>query len=352
MLLDDTVTLKYKNGPSEPEPETINLSALIDINPACLTSTNGQNDSPLHCAICGEDALTTHQLVSSPHAKPNVGDAQLRTALHLVAQADRPDKCALLLAAPGCDPNAQDKTGKTPLHLACISTSPASLDTVVGLLHAGSNPNARDKLSGSTPLHGTILFAARHQINASFAVESKIHALLDAEADIDAPDECGCAPIMYAAVVPPRSGSSSSNKDEYTPLFRVLHSRGARLDVRDKQGRGLLQYAAAYGNITVHSYMLDTLPGLENMNLRDIDAPEVMDRYEHLPRSLTYWRELNEPSALWEDAGMRPADDNELAAYRKLVCEIERRKMWDTNAERSAKHAASGFHFFPPSFLL
>lgn len=50
---------------------------------------------------------------------------------------------------------------------------------------------------------------------------------------------------------------------------------------------------------------------------------------------------------------MRPADDDELAAYRKLVCEIERRrKMWDTNAERSAKHAASGFHFFPPSFLL
>ncbi|KAK0651149.1 hypothetical protein B0T16DRAFT_386634 [Cercophora newfieldiana] len=103
-----------KNG-SPPSPEngnsntkTISLFELIDINPTCLSSTDGKADSPLHCAIRGEDATTIQTLLSAPGANPNIRDAQLRTPLHLAVLAGRPDKCEQLLDAPECDPNVQD----------------------------------------------------------------------------------------------------------------------------------------------------------------------------------------------------------------------------------------------------
>jgi ankyrin repeat protein len=106
------------------------------------------------------------------------------------ADADRVQE----LLAQGVDPNIQDKADNAPLAHAAwqeISTEDQKIanDKIIAtLLKAGADPNRANKNKQSPLMHAV----ARNKINI-------VKLLLDSGADVDAQDNTGGTPLLYAA---------------------------------------------------------------------------------------------------------------------------------------------------------
>jgi Ankyrin repeats (many copies)/Ankyrin repeats (3 copies) len=140
------------------------------------------------------------------------------TALHIAAAGYRTDIVRRLIAL-GSDLGAKNRLGAEPLHLAAMGTPgaprfdpPAQATTIICLIEAGSNPNARDK-QGVAPLHR----AVRTRCAAA------VQALLAGGADPRQTNKSGSTPMKLAQMTTGRGGSGSPDaKAQQQEIVRLL----------------------------------------------------------------------------------------------------------------------------------
>jgi ankyrin repeat protein len=146
------------------------------------------------------------------------------TALHLAAAAYRQETARRLLAL-GASVHAPNRCGAEPLHYAADGVPGsrawdpgAQAATIVCLIKAGADPNARDK-GGATPLHR----AVRTRCSAA------VKALLEGGADPQRKTKRGSTPMLLATQNTGRGGSGSpAAKAQQEKIVRLLQERISR----------------------------------------------------------------------------------------------------------------------------
>jgi hypothetical protein len=162
------------------------------------------------------------------------------TALHLAAAGYRVELVRLLLAA-GADPNsAKNHRHSGPLHYAadgCL-TSPAwdvnrQVKTIECLLDAGADINAPDK-NGATPLHR----AVRTRCAAA------VKCLLERGSDPLLKNKPGSTPFHLAVQNTGRGGSGAdAAKTAQREIIQVFLSIGLKPALKDAKGKSVSDWA-------------------------------------------------------------------------------------------------------------
>ncbi len=141
------------------------------------------------------------------------------TLLHVAAAGFRPEIVATLIAG-GADITARNRRGAEALHYAADARRPSHGDqaaTIVVLLKAGANPDARDK-SGVTPLHRAV---RRRGLAA-------VRALLDGGADVNLKNGSGSTPLFLAERTTGAGGSGSAEaRAAQAEIVAMLLAAGA-----------------------------------------------------------------------------------------------------------------------------
>jgi ankyrin repeat protein len=205
------------------------VRALLDVDPTLLGSTDGDGNTPLHCAC-----------ISTPPS------------------FTRPVAVARFLLDQGANVNARNNYGFTPLHLACNGRSPDS-ELIQRLIVNGADVNARlDR--GLTSLHWA---ASSGDLKAA-------KLLIDHGADLNAYDNgCYGTPLQMAinscpkeemAVLLVERGAKLNQKFSfgntelhlaalkgYADLARVLVGHGADVNAANEYHHTALYYAAKHG---------------------------------------------------------------------------------------------------------
>lgn len=202
-----------------------------------------QGCSVLMYACQQADYKTVVEILNSDPESVRVRDRGLRCALHYCASsggganASARAACAdrVLMAAPALA-NARDVDGLTPLHLAVVH---GNVPLVQTLLAAGADVNARDDE------HHTVV----HWATVCGEVGA-LRAVLAAGADAATPDQHGGYPLHYAAQMcgAPAATDHQSRGAALEVLRALVKEGGARVDVRDADGRTPLLWAASAGS--------------------------------------------------------------------------------------------------------
>ncbi|XP_028982291.1 ankycorbin isoform X2 [Diachasma alloeum] len=225
------------------------------------------------------DASTGGAVASAAPQLVNAPDAEGHTPLHLAVIAGDTQLVAVLLAN-GANVNAKDLEGHSVLHWATVC---GEAECVRLVLAAGARPSTPD-LRGGSPLH----YAAQccgAAVTAELSVPKKVglkvlHTLLEFGADVNAKDEDGRQPILWAAsagsveavLALVRAGGSAAacatDKDGLTALHCAAsrgHARcvealvnlcGSQPDHVDDNGCSALHYAATLGHADATALLL------------------------------------------------------------------------------------------------
>jgi len=137
-------------------------------------------------AAADGDSARIRELVragADPNARGDKGVNLLQWAL---LNRSKPGLAGLLAA--GADPGPPDSSGATVIHYAALANDPGYLDV---LLHHRADPNARDGVTGRTPLMSALMGNR----------EVQFRALLDAGAKPDLADRMGNSSLHVAAKI-------------------------------------------------------------------------------------------------------------------------------------------------------
>lgn len=283
-------------------PSSRNFPGASTVNAATDRPNYG---SALHLAV-GRGNLAMTQLLLTNRADVARRSIFGETALHVAAASGRTDVAALLIAA-GADVNAagaEDQTGgATPLHLATIG---GYREAVKLLLEKAANPNVTAGRPGVTPLMSAasgkdaelITLLLKHKAdlnlvgaNGNFALLNAVmqrnpetvrallaggadpdmlnpnrypllvlavtdaankevaQALIEARANVNAPDPIGRTPLHWAA---------SANREE---LVGLLVKAGADVNLQDKDGRTALDLVKSGRSASTPGAGFVSIPG-------------------------------------------------------------------------------------------
>lgn len=234
---------------------------------------NGQNprgETPLMLAAEARQPDLCDVLLASG-ARPNVACGDLRqTPLHSAATMGDTAICRALIEA-GADPSAQDALNRAPLHFAAEG---GHVDVIRLLAEHPSvlqNDLNRIVLNFHSPLYNAVSSAKDNKPQALEALKLLLdlgadiqkskgllhtaahmghlgaaRVLIEAGADVQAPDDHGQTPLHFAALPILTSRTASAQKVE---IAGILLSRGAPVDPLNFQVRTPLHIAAEEGSL-------------------------------------------------------------------------------------------------------
>jgi ankyrin repeat protein len=149
-----------------------------------------------------------------------------------------------LLIRVGADVNAKDNDGNTALMIAACDGA----EVLNVLIRAGANVDVKsdsDFRKGYTPL----MWAAQWSDNPE-----ALKALIDAGADVNATDNDGATPLMWAAYETMwGDGEPRANNNGF---LGILIQAGADINAKDKNGRTALSFAAENNKPEIASILL------------------------------------------------------------------------------------------------
>jgi ankyrin repeat protein len=187
----------------------------------CQGVTRWVATAELRDALTRNDYPACQQLIRRG-ARPDTRSPLGKTALLLACQ--RGDFAfAETLLSQHASVNTPDAFGSTPLLEACYL---GHAHLINALLRDGADVRARNRQTGQTALLGVAMSSHPSRQRADIALD-----LLDRGASINAQDELGRTPLMWAVL-----------KDD-ARLVRLLIGRGARLDLRYYDGSTVLDIA-------------------------------------------------------------------------------------------------------------
>ncbi|KAM9393101.1 histone-lysine N-methyltransferase EHMT1a isoform 2-T4 [Pholidichthys leucotaenia] len=185
-----------------------------------------------------------------------MGNQNKQTPLHVAAAEGHQEVCHMLVQA-GANLDMFDEEQRTPLMAACENNH---LDTVKYLIRAGATVSHKD-IRGFTCLH----------LAAKLGHYDIIHHLLSkASKFINCQDNGGWTPITWA--------TEYKHKD----LVQLLLSRGADVNVRDKEENVCLHWAALSGCDDVAQALLEARCDLGAINVHGDSPLHVAARENHL----------------------------------------------------------------------
>lgn len=165
--------------------------------------------------------------------KEKIADYQnsLNKAFSSSIHSENPELIRLLLDA-GADVNSRCQTcyGRAAIQIALEYLN---FDLFNELEAKGARLDVSDNM-GRTLLHSVAT-------NGNISIAE---VLLNANLDINAPDEDGATPVLYAAA------------NGHMQLLRIFEERGADLNVKEENGNDLLFNAVIGGNDTLVSYLI------------------------------------------------------------------------------------------------
>lgn len=206
--------------------------------PADPNARDRDGVSALHLATRWHPEAAAVELLLRSGADPHPRDGSGHAPIDLAVEHDRASVAQLLLDA-GAPSDERDGSDWRPLDRA-VATD-ASRATVLTLLRAGADPNARDA-SGQSALHW-LGFSRRINVEQRRADAARL--LLDAGAHPNARDRDGTS-VLHAAARQ-RAG---------TRAMAVLLEHGADPSATDRSGRTPLHLAAASGSDAVVEMLL------------------------------------------------------------------------------------------------
>ncbi|HUA17698.1 MAG TPA: ankyrin repeat domain-containing protein [Bryobacteraceae bacterium] len=232
-----------------------------------LNLTDPDGTTALEIAIINGH-YDTAAMLSEKGADPNLADSAGMAALYatvdmntlgeVYGRPERPPTDKLdaidlmkVLLAHGADPNARLKTptlqrahtpgdfalgeGATPLMRAAKN---GDSDAIRLLLAHGANPNAVEKKHTTALMFAAGLGRGTGAFTKDYATEAQlleaVKLLVAAGADVNAVNDAGETPLHY--------GAQASDG-----IVKFLAEKGARLDVKDKQGRTPVEMALGVG---------------------------------------------------------------------------------------------------------
>uniref|UniRef100_A0A674B5S8 Euchromatic histone-lysine N-methyltransferase 1a n=1 Tax=Salmo trutta TaxID=8032 RepID=A0A674B5S8_SALTR len=179
-----------------------------------------------------------------------------RTPLHAAAAEGHQEVCHMLVQA-GANLDMFDEEQRTPLMDACENNH---LDTVKYLLRAGAALSHKD-IKGSTCLH----LAAK--LGHYDVVQ---HLLSKASKQVNCQDDGGWTPITWAI------------EYKHRELVLLLLSRGADVNIRDKEENICLHWAALSGSNDIAQILLDARCDLHAVNVHGDSTLHIAARENQL----------------------------------------------------------------------
>ncbi|CAK6977873.1 LOW QUALITY PROTEIN: histone-lysine N-methyltransferase EHMT1a [Scomber scombrus] len=204
----------------------------------------------------GELQKVIHLLVDGKDPNFLMEGQNKRTPLHAAAAEGHQEICHMLVQA-GANLDMSDEEQKTPLMAACENNH---LETVKYLLRAGAAVSHKD-IMGFTCLH----------LAAKLGHYDVVHHLISkASKHINCQDDGGWTPITWAI------------EYKHKELVHLLLTRGADVNIRDKEQNVCLHWAALSGCDDVAQALLEARCDLDAVNVHGDSPLHVAARENHL----------------------------------------------------------------------
>ncbi|XP_068111834.1 fibronectin type 3 and ankyrin repeat domains protein 1 [Hyperolius riggenbachi] len=219
------------------------------------TTREPMNGEHLHRAVNMNDEEAVINILQSGHVKADIPDKLSFTPLMVAAQKGYL-RLVKLLVEHGADVHQENGSGKNSMMLACFS---GHLDVVAYLREQGASWESRDR-SGCTAMHWA----------ADGGHVEVIRWMIDDGCEVDSKDTgLHWTPLMRVSAV---SGS--------TEVARCLIAAGAKVNVKDKDGKTPLMVAALNNHEQLVRFLIESGADCSITNEYGISITDMAKAFE------------------------------------------------------------------------